>query len=101
EFPASDQPLLRRLTELGRECWRLFDLSGYARVDFRVDEAGQPWILEVNTNPCISPDAGFAAALEYAGIGYDGGIERILNDAIARGKTAAPLIWDSEAALTS
>ena len=33
------------------------------RVDFRVDERGRPWILEINANPCLSPDAGFAAAL--------------------------------------
>jgi D-alanine-D-alanine ligase len=89
DYPASDQPLLRRLTELARECWRLFDLTGYARVDFRVDEAGEPCILEVNTNPCTSPDAGFAAALEHDGIGYDGGIERILDDALTRSQTAA------------
>jgi D-alanine-D-alanine ligase len=89
EYPPSDQPLLRQLGELARECWRLFNLTGYARVDFRVDEAGEPWILEVNTNPCTSPDAGFAAALEHDGIGYDGGIERILDDALTRSKNVA------------
>ena len=40
-------------------CWHLFGLRGYARVDFRVDGDGRPWILEVNANPCLSPDAGF------------------------------------------
>jgi D-alanine-D-alanine ligase len=91
EYPASDRPLLRRLAELARECWQLFDLTGYARVDFRVDEVGQPWILEINTNPCMSHDSGFAAALEHDGIGYDGGIERILADAIARGRSTKQL----------
>jgi D-alanine-D-alanine ligase len=56
----------------------LFGLRGYARVDFRVDEDGRPWILEINANPCLSPDAGFAAALERAGIGFDQAIQRIL-----------------------
>lgn len=101
EFPANDEPLLRRLTELATECWRLFDLSGYARVDFRCDEAGQPWILEVNCNPCISPDAGFAAALEYAGIGYDAGIERILEIAIANERTSSASNPCSQAALST
>jgi D-alanine-D-alanine ligase len=89
DFPATDERLLRRLSELAIECWRLFDLCGYARVDFRVDAAGTPWILEINTNPCISPDSGFPAALEKAGIGYDQGIQRILEIAVARGKAIA------------
>jgi len=84
DFSASDGQLLRRLKELAVYCWRLFELCGYARVDFRCDTAGQPWILEINTNPCIAPDAGFAAALNQAGIGYDDGIKCILDDALGR-----------------
>ena len=49
-------------------CWNLFGLRGYARVDFRVDQQGNPFVLEINANPCLSPDAGFAAALEQASI---------------------------------
>ena len=68
EFPAQDAPLLSQLKELARRCWKIFDLRGYARVDFRVDKAGRPWILEVNANPCLSPDAGFSAATRQAGL---------------------------------
>ncbi len=68
DFGPQDRPLLDRLIEIGRACWRLFELRGYARVDFRVDEAGRPWVLEVNVNPCLSPDAGFAAAAEQGGL---------------------------------
>ncbi len=78
----ADQPLLVRLGELALACWRQFDLRGYARVDFRVDAAGQPFVLEINTNPCLAPDAGFAAALELAGIPFVQAIERILQAAI-------------------
>jgi D-alanine-D-alanine ligase len=81
DFPAADAPLLHRLRELARQCWKLFKLRGWARVDFRVDAAGEPWILEVNGNPCISPDAGFVAAMEQASITYDQGIQRIVEDA--------------------
>jgi D-alanine-D-alanine ligase len=80
DLPPSDDPLLARLADMAHRCWMLFDLRGWARVDFRVDEFGQPWILEVNANPCISPDAGFAAALQQDGISYDEGIRRILED---------------------
>jgi D-alanine-D-alanine ligase len=84
EFPAADIRMIERLTTLAGDCWRLFNLQGYARVDFRCDEWGQPWILEINANPCLSPDSGFAAAFAQAGIAYADGIERILNDALAR-----------------
>ena len=69
-LPAADAPLAGRLRELAQACWRLFSLGGAARVDFRVDAAGRPWILEVNANPCLAPDAGFAAALREARIPY-------------------------------
>ncbi|MEJ2038179.1 MAG: D-alanine--D-alanine ligase [Desulfosarcinaceae bacterium] len=77
-FPHQDRPLVDELIRLARECWDLFQLRGYARVDFRVDGQDRPWILEINANPCLSPDAGFAAALERAGIGFDEAIERIV-----------------------
>ena len=81
DFPASDQPLLTELSRLAVRCWEVFGLRGYVRVDFRVDKNGQPWILEINTNPCLSPDAGYAAALKQAGISTEQAIQRILDDA--------------------
>jgi D-alanine-D-alanine ligase len=84
-YPPEDAALLERLTDLAERCWREFDLRGYARVDFRVDRAGQPWILEVNANPCLSPDAGLAAAVEQSGMGYDRMIEAIVEDALPTG----------------
>lgn len=83
DFPASDEPLLTELRSLAVRTWRLFELRGYARVDFRVDARGRPWILEVNANPCLSPDAGFYAALTRAGLSFDEAVERILGDALA------------------
>lgn len=82
DFPAADEPLLASLRTLTEACWELFGLSGYARVDFRVDSAGQPWILEVNVNPCLSPDAGFVAALQQAEIPLTVAMERILVQAL-------------------
>jgi len=81
DYPRSDEPLLARLGELARACWDLFGLGGYARVDFRVDGDGQPWILEINANPCLSPDAGFAAALARAGISFSHAVACILDAA--------------------
>jgi D-alanine-D-alanine ligase len=81
EFPPSDEPLLDRLHSLALKAWQAFELSGYCRVDFRVDEAGQPWILEINANPCLAPDAGFAAAVVQAGLTYVDAISRIVHAA--------------------
>lgn len=81
DFPKEDAQLLEQLAQLALDCWRLFELRGYARVDIRVDQTGQPWILEVNVNPCLSPDAGFAAALEEAGISYDTAVQKIIDEA--------------------
>lgn len=75
--PVQEGALCAELGRVALKCWDIFQLRGYARVDFRVDADGTPWVLEVNANPCISPDAGFAAALEQAGTPYAEGIERI------------------------
>jgi D-alanine-D-alanine ligase len=83
DFPSSDSSLIDAISSLAIDCWRTFNLRGYARVDFRVDENNTPWILEINTNPCLSPDAGFAAALTQAKISLSNAVERIIADSMA------------------
>ena len=74
-----ENPVLAgRIRELASQAWDLFTLTGYARVDFRVTEQNEPLILEINPNPCLSPDAGFAAAAERVGLSYAELIERIV-----------------------
>jgi D-alanine-D-alanine ligase len=90
DFPAADAPLLRRPNDLTIDCSRLFNLlGGYARVDFRCDGDGQPWILEINSNPCLSPNAGFAAAFDRAGFEYDAAIQQLLDQAMTRSPRAS------------
>ncbi|MEA2783005.1 MAG: D-alanine-D-alanine ligase, partial [Rhodospirillaceae bacterium] len=57
DFAPEERTLIDNLTATAKACWRLFDLNGYARVDCRVDAAGRVQVLEINMNPCISPDA--------------------------------------------
>ena len=77
------EPALNRtLEQLSKDCWSVFGLTGYARVDFRVDAEGQPYILEINPNPCLEPDAGVAAACEQVGIAYASVIEDIIRAAL-------------------
>jgi D-alanine-D-alanine ligase len=75
---SGDRPLADRLARIALKCWRAFGLRGWARVDFRVDQAGRPWVLEVNANPCLAPDAGFMAAARAAGLDAQAVIARIL-----------------------
>lgn len=87
--PADDGELAGRLVAFAERCWALLGLAGYARVDFRVDGDGRPWVLEVNANPCLSPDAGFAAAVGRAGVGYEVAVVRLVEDALRRGARGA------------
>jgi D-alanine-D-alanine ligase len=84
-FAGKDRPLLRALERNALRCWHLFQLRGYARVDYRVDRDGTPWILEINSNPCLSPDSGFTAATGEAGLGYEEVIRRIIGDTLRTG----------------
>lgn len=76
-FDNTDTQLLQNLKDTAIKCWQLFNLSGYARVDFRVDKNNSIYILEINSNPCLSPDGGYAAAALNAGIKYNELIEVI------------------------
>jgi D-alanine-D-alanine ligase-like ATP-grasp enzyme len=89
DFAMEDRDLLTRLEATAKACWRLFGLRGYARIDCRVDVAGEVQVLEVNINPCLSPDAGFAAAAKRAGLDSGAIVARILGDTTAIAKPAA------------
>jgi D-alanine-D-alanine ligase len=58
--------------------------EGYGRCDFRIDQSGRPWLLEVNANPDISPTAGLARMAGVATIGYSDLIRRICDHALAK-----------------
>jgi len=88
-FELKDAKLAEALKRQTLECWKAFGLSGYARVDYRVDESGCPQVIDINANPCLSPDAGFQAALELAGISLATAVERIVESALARNSADA------------
>ncbi len=77
----SEPDLRQRLEQAAVACWQTFALAGYARIDMRAD-AERLFIIDVNANPCLAPDAGFAAALQRAGKPFVGAIERIVNAAL-------------------
>lgn len=81
EIPDRDKNLIGKMSYLSKQCWDVFEINGYMRVDFRVDDQDNPFVLEVNANPCLSPDAGFAASCAAGGINFTAMVERIVNDA--------------------
>jgi D-alanine-D-alanine ligase len=76
--------LAKQLTALAAQSAAAVGCTDYCRVDFRVDKKNKPYILEVNANPDISPDAGLAAAIAAAGIKYPQFIKLCLDNAGAR-----------------
>jgi D-alanine-D-alanine ligase len=78
-FPQDLPPLmLRTIEETALNCFRLLMLRDYGRVDMRIDASGKTHVLEVNANPCLSPDAGFAAAAQKAGMSYSQMVDRMV-----------------------
>lgn len=78
--PARNLPpdLERLLVKTTKRLYRLLQLSGYARVDFRLDAEGTPFFLEANPNPEIGYGEEFAEAAEAAGIDYEPLLDRLL-----------------------
>jgi len=82
EFPKGNisSKLAMNLREVALKCWSLFGLKGYARVDMRTDSDENIYVIEINGNPCISPDGGFVAATKEAGYPFIDVVKRIIND---------------------
>lgn len=79
--PAKDLPETdaERIQHTCKRAFRALELSGYARIDLRLDEKGTVWVLEANPNPQIAKGEDFAASAEKTGIGYDALLQRIIN----------------------
>ncbi len=82
DLSPADQTLVAKMSEISLRCWKIFEMKGYIRVDFRVDQQNRPWVLEVNANPCLSPDAGFVAACSQGGVNYTQMVHRIISSAL-------------------
>jgi D-alanine-D-alanine ligase len=68
-----------RIRRIGKRIFRLLRLSGYARLDFRLREDGEVFLLEANANPDLSSDEDFALSAQAAGLSYEQLIKRILS----------------------
>ncbi|MBU0468814.1 MAG: ATP-grasp domain-containing protein [Candidatus Omnitrophica bacterium] len=80
DFGQEDNILLDQMKEICLKCWKIFGLSGAVRIDFRVDEKCQPWVIDINANPCLSSDAGFMVAAARKGMTLQDVIKVLLKE---------------------
>ena len=87
------QSLATELERIALSAWRAVGGKGDGRADFRIDRSGQPWLLEVNPNPDISPGAGLARMARVAGLDYTALVRRICEIAIEQPAASSSDLW--------
>ena len=82
EFPDEklEPVLMKNLRQTAMDCWKLFRLKGFARIDARVDSANNIYVIEINANPCIMPNCGFVASTKQGGYEFHQVIQRLIDD---------------------
>jgi len=82
DFPGEklDSDVMEKLRKVAMDCWNLFGLKGYARVDARLDGNNNVFVIEINANPCIQPDGGFVAATRAGGYEFKEVLKGIIDD---------------------
>jgi D-alanine-D-alanine ligase len=73
-----------KMKDIALRCFRIVGCRDYARVDFRLNADGEPYVLEVNPNPDISDDAGFARSARTYGLTFAQTIGKIVESALER-----------------
>lgn len=73
-----DAAALDRIQHIAKRAYRALDLSGYARIDLRMDDEGKPYVIEANPNPNLAYGEDFAESAEVSGVSYERLLERIM-----------------------
>lgn len=69
---------LTELDRLSKRIYRILNLSGYARLDFRLSPEGKLYLLEANPNPDISVGEDFPDAAAHCGVSYGEMLQKII-----------------------
>ena len=78
--------LKKKLLDLALKVYRCVECRDFGRVDFRVDNNGNPYVLEINPLPSLSTEDVFMLLAKNIGITYEQMVGKILNSAILRNK---------------
>lgn len=70
---------IQEIQSLAKRVYRALSLSGYARIDMRMDAEGQLYILEANPNPQIAEDEDFSDSAKNVGYQYKDLLQELLN----------------------
>ncbi len=101
QCPAALPPkLAAELRRIAVAAWRAVGGEGYGRVDFRIDNTGRPWLLEVNANPDIAPTAGLARMARVAGMDYGALVRTVCQLAVSRERVTPDEAWYAARALS-
>lgn len=79
-----DEKLAKKLQDIAVRAYKSVDCRDFGRVDFRLDEKGNPYILEINPLPNLSPDDVFVLFGKVVGLSYNQIINKILDEAMVR-----------------
>ena len=72
-----------RVAQICRRVYRTLDLSGYARIDLRLDAEGRVYVLEANPNPQLAYGEDFAESAHHAGVSYETLLQKILTTGLS------------------
>lgn len=86
-IPAS---LTAKLQDVALAAYKSVECRDFGRVDFRVDEKGQPYVLEINPLPNLGPSEVFFMCAEALGMTYNHLINKILDHALDRYELLEP-----------
>jgi D-alanine-D-alanine ligase len=79
EAKGLSEELRQMIKRTCKRVYRILGLSGYARIDIRLDKEGRVYVIEANANPQLAYGEDFAESAERAGISYETLLQRIIN----------------------